>query len=150
MHEQFSLFSFDNGPSKTEAGADTSLHSQLPTSSLFNLDASRHSSHFPAGHKLNAHFVSKYSLEDELGSGGYGFVMTAKHRSEGCEVAVKFIIKEKVPESGWMEDEVIGRLPTEVMLLSFIEHENIVKCLDLFEDSLYFYLVWLFFVLDGI
>jgi hypothetical protein len=40
-----------------------------------------------------------------------------------------------------MEDEVVGRLPTEVVLLSYINHESIVKCLDLFEDELYFYLV---------
>ena len=67
--------------------------------------------------------------------------MTAYHRTEGHEVAVKFIIKDKVPEHAWMEDDVVGRLPTEVVLLSFIQHDNVVKCLDLFEDLLYFYLV---------
>ncbi|KAG5637038.1 hypothetical protein H0H81_006033 [Sphagnurus paluster] len=106
-----------------------------------NLDATLHSPLFPSGHRLNPHFVRHYQLEDELGSGGYGFVMTARHRLEDYEVAVKFIIKDKVPDHAWMEDETIGRLPTEVMLLSFIEHENIVKCLDLFEDHLYFYLI---------
>ncbi|KAG6862247.1 hypothetical protein C0995_002178 [Termitomyces sp. Mi166 len=106
-----------------------------------NLDATLHSPHFPSGHKLNPHFVRHYKLGDELGAGGYGFVMTARHRVEGHEVAVKFIIKSKVPDHAWMEDETIGRLPTEIMLLSFIEHENIVKCLDVFEDSLYFYLI---------
>ncbi|KAG6845397.1 hypothetical protein H0H87_009744 [Tephrocybe sp. NHM501043] len=105
-----------------------------------NLDATWHSPHFPSGHKLNPHFVRHYQLEDELGFGGYGFVMTARHRLEGHEVAVKFIIKSKVPDHAWMEDETIGRLPTEIMLLSFIEHENIVQCLDVFDDSLYFYL----------
>lgn len=82
-----------------------------------------------------------YQLEDELGSGGYGFVMTARHRLSRREVAVKFIIKEKVPEHAWMEDEVLGRLPTEVVLLTSIDHEHVVKFLDLFEDELYFYLV---------
>ncbi|TBU55839.1 kinase-like protein [Dichomitus squalens] len=67
--------------------------------------------------------------------------MTARHRIEGHEVAVKFIIKEKVPEHAWWEDDVFGRVPTEVMLLSLVNHENIVKCLDLFEDEVYFYLV---------
>ncbi|KAF9268856.1 Pkinase-domain-containing protein [Marasmius fiardii PR-910] len=109
--------------------------------SPFNLDSSLHSPHFPRGHQLNAHFVRVYQLEDELGSGGYGFVMTAKHRRTYLDVAVKFIIKEKVPQHAWMEHELYGRLPTEVMLLSVINHENVVKCLDLFEDSLYFYLV---------
>ena len=79
--------------------------------------------------------------EDELGAGGYGFVMTARHRIEGHEVAVKFIIKEKVPAHAWWDDDMLGRVPTEVMIMSLVEHENIVRCLDLFEDNLYFYLV---------
>ncbi|KAF8200829.1 kinase-like domain-containing protein [Pholiota molesta] len=112
-----------------------------PSRPPYNPEARLHSAQFPPRHQLNAHFVSTYQLEDELGSGGYGFVMTAYHRIEGHEVAVKFIIKDKVPDHAWMEDEVFGRLPTEVVLLSYINHENIVKCLDLFEDSLYFYLV---------
>ncbi|KAJ7595043.1 kinase-like domain-containing protein [Mycena floridula] len=105
------------------------------------MDAHAFSHTFPVDHKLNPYFVRHYQLEDELGSGGYGFVMTAKHREEGYEVAVKFIVKSKVPEHGWMEDTVVGRVPTEVMLLSLINHDNIVKCFDLFEDPLYFYLV---------
>lgn len=107
----------------------------------FNSEARMYSSQFPANHQLNLEFVQTYHLEDELGSGGYGFVLTAFHRTEGHEVAVKFIIKNKVPEHAWMEDEIIGRLPAEVVLLSYVDHENVVKCLDIYEDSLYFYLV---------
>ncbi|KAI0696731.1 kinase-like domain-containing protein [Cytidiella melzeri] len=96
---------------------------------------------FPAEHHLNPFFAGTYVLGDELGAGGYGFVMTARHRLEGYEVAVKFIIKAKVPEHAWWDDELLGRVPTEVMIMSLINHDNIVKCLDLFEDDLYFYLV---------
>ncbi|KAF8625413.1 hypothetical protein AX15_005377 [Amanita polypyramis BW_CC] len=67
--------------------------------------------------------------------------MTACHRDEQYEVAVKFIIKANVPDYAWMEDGPVGRLPIEVFLLCSIDHENIVKCMDLFEDDLYFYLV---------
>jgi len=118
----------------------TASSSRAPIST-FNLDSTLYSSHFPEGHRLNTHFVRQYELEDELGSGGYGFVMTARHRLARHEVAVKFIIKDKVPDHAWMVHEVYGKLPTEVMLLSVIDHENVVKCLDLFEDALYFYLV---------
>lgn len=104
-------------------------------------DAAAFSTQFPEGHQLNADFVKAYQLQDELGCGGYGFVMTAFERIERREVAVKFIIKAKVPDHAWMEDEAYGRLPTEVVLLSCINHENIVKCLGLFEDDLYFYMV---------
>ncbi|KAI0793203.1 kinase-like domain-containing protein [Abortiporus biennis] len=96
---------------------------------------------FPPEHTLNPYFVRTYQLGDELGAGGYGFVMTAWHRTGQFEVAVKFIIKDKVPEHAWWEDDMLGRIPTEVMVLSLISHDNIVKCLDLFEDDVYFYMV---------
>ncbi|XP_006461079.1 hypothetical protein AGABI2DRAFT_204544 [Agaricus bisporus var. bisporus H97] len=112
-----------------------------PSGYTYNREADRHSLRFPSGHRLHRRFVESYQLEDELGSGGYGFVMTARHRSSGREVAVKFIIKSKVPDHAWMEDELLGPLPVEVVLLQRLSHPNIIKSLDLFEDGLYFYLV---------
>jgi len=103
--------------------------------------ASAYSRRFPRGHYLNADFVRWYQLGDELGAGGYGFVLTALHRLELREVAVKFIIKAKVPEHAWMEDKNARRVPTEALLIGLLSHPNIVKCVDLFEDDLYFYLV---------
>lgn len=121
------------------------LSSQLAPSfghsMTYSLNGVLYSPRFSDGHKLNRRFVHTYKLEDELGAGGYGFVMTARHRVEECEVAVKFIIKDKVPEHSWMEDETFGKMPSEVMLLSLIDHPNVAKCLDLFEDGDYFYLV---------
>ncbi|KIJ67710.1 hypothetical protein HYDPIDRAFT_83282 [Hydnomerulius pinastri MD-312] len=105
------------------------------------LCSKNYSPHFPDGHYLDPAFVQKYLLGDELGSGGYGFVMTALHHQLKSEVAVKFVIKEKVPEQAWINDETLGRIPMEIMLLRIISHENIVKCLDLFEDELFFYVV---------
>ncbi|KAJ7096325.1 kinase-like domain-containing protein [Mycena epipterygia] len=124
--------------------SSSSNHHSRPARSAskpLNLRASAHSPRFPPEHELNPYFVRTYRLEDELGSGGYGFVMTAVHRPTGTEVAVKFILKEKVPDHSWMDDKTFRRLPIEVCLLRVIEHENIVKCLDLYEDSLYYYLV---------
>jgi hypothetical protein len=103
--------------------------------------ASAYSRRFPRGHHLNSEFVQWYQLGDELGAGGYGFVLTAMHRLELREVAVKFIIKAKVPAHAWMEDKSARRVPTEALLLGLLNHPNIVKCMDLFEDDLYFYLV---------
>lgn len=118
-----------------------SLIQSPPPGHHYNTEARLHSLKFPRDHHLNSRFVELYQLEDELGSGGYGFVMTARHRLSRREVAVKFVIKAKVPEHAWMEDELLGRLPTEVVLLTSIDHENVVRFLDLFEDELYFYLV---------
>lgn len=129
-----------NGP-EVQASFYTPCHASSTPRFDYNTEACLHSDHFPANHHLDPTFVQYYQLEDELGSGGYGFVMTAYHRMEGHEVAVKFIIKDKVPEHAWTEDPMVGRLPTEVVLISGINHPNIVKCLDLFEDNLFFYLV---------
>jgi hypothetical protein len=125
--------------------AECLLFSRQASGSGSNVKAALHSPRFPPGHLLHPLFTQTYLLGDELGSGGYGFVMTARHLTAGLEVAVKFIIKEKVPDGAWMEIEA-RRLPTEIMLLGCLNHENIVKCLDLFEDELYFYLVIVFFL----
>lgn len=74
--------------------------------------------------------------------------MTARHRLTSREVAVKFIIKDKVPEHAWIEDELLGRLPSEVVLLRSINHEGVVEFIDLFEDNIYFYLVRFFYFPD--
>ncbi|KAF6760341.1 CAMK/CAMKL/PASK protein kinase [Ephemerocybe angulata] len=107
----------------------------------YDLSARSYSGNFPEGHQLRAEFVEAYQLDDELGSGGYSFVMTARDRCDGYEVAVKFIIKEKVPDHCWIKDPTYGKLPMEFVLLSYVNHENIVKCLDVYEDPLFFYLV---------
>ncbi|KAH7888824.1 kinase-like domain-containing protein [Phlebopus sp. FC_14] len=105
------------------------------------LRSRNYSPRFPDGHHLDPLFAHTYLLGDELGSGGYGFVMTALHRQFGHDVAVKFVIKEKVPEQAWVNDDRLGRIPMEIMLLKIINHENVVKWLDLFQDQLFFYVV---------
>ena len=123
------------------ASARPGLQRAAASEGLLQDKGRMYSPRFPAEHTLNPFFVTAYELGDELGAGGYGFVMTARHRTEGYEVAVKFIIKVKVPEHAWWDDEMLGRVPTEVMIMSLVDHDNIVKCLDLYEDELYFYLV---------
>lgn len=66
--------------------------------------------------------------------------MTASRRTDNKEVAVKFIVKDKVPEHGWSQDPNFGRIPTEVLLLTIVDHPCIAKCLDLYEDNIYYYL----------
>jgi serine/threonine protein kinase len=106
-----------------------------------DLYSMNYSPRFPPGHYLNPAFARVYLLGEELGSGGYGFVMTALHRRHKSEVAVKFVIKAKVPDQAWIDHNTLGRIPMEIMLLKIINHENIVKCLDVFEDELFFYVV---------
>lgn len=73
--------------------------------------------------------------------GGFGFVTAARCLRTGEEVAVKFILKSRVPPAAWTQHEQMGQVPIEVMLLCRLDHPNIVKCKDVYEDSLYYYLV---------
>lgn len=100
-----------------------------------------YSARFPAGHRLRADFVRSYALEGELGSGGYGFVMAARHRMQNHEVAVKFIAKAKIPKHGWHTSADGRKVPKEAVFLSMLNHPGIVKFHELFEDEVFFYLV---------
>jgi len=124
-----------------------SLSSSHSSSGLFDplpchpLDATTYSHRFPIGHQLNEQFSRSYTLREEIGSGGYGFVMVASRRGSPVDVAVKFIIRKKVPLHGWVQDSKLGRHPTEIWLLSRIQHPNIADFLEYFEDDVYYYLV---------
>ncbi|KAI9324173.1 kinase-like domain-containing protein, partial [Zopfochytrium polystomum] len=85
-------------------------------------------------------FVERYKLGECLGSGGFGFVCSAFSKLNE-EVAVKFILKEKVPNGSWTRDETLGIVPKEIYLLKHLNHPNIIRFLDAFEDHLYFLLV---------
>jgi serine/threonine protein kinase len=45
---------------------------------------------------LSPAFVAQYDILDELGSGGFGFVVRARRKRDGFIVAVKFIFRERV------------------------------------------------------
>jgi len=92
-------------------------------------------------HKLSAEFLRKYELQDELGSGGFGFVLLAKERATEKKVAVKFIFKSKIPKSGWVHDEKEGYIPMECFIMKNVNHPNIVKYIDSFSDMKLFYIV---------
>ena len=122
--------------------SDTSSTLYAEKNSYFLLTLGRaYSSRFPSGHHLEADFVRSYTLNAELGCGGYGFVMVAHDIYNNREVAVKFIFKEKIPDHAWAVDDFQKPVPLEAKILSFVSHDGIVKFYDLFEDSLYFYLV---------
>lgn len=57
------------------------------------------------GHKLHPVFLANYTLGDELGSGGFGFVVQASRNEDSMQCAVKFIYKEKIPQQAWVKDD---------------------------------------------
>lgn len=110
------------------------------------------SPHMLDDHVLNPLFNARYELRSSLGSGGYGFVCIALDRVDLREVAVKFILKAKVPAHSWVEygDHGVegdgmpprgGLVPMECELLLRIKHWGIVKGLACYADHKFFYLV---------
>ncbi|KAG0250217.1 hypothetical protein BG011_008571 [Mortierella polycephala] len=99
------------------------------------------SARYLQNHTLVPEFTQQYTLGDELGSGGFGFVVSAVRNSDQKEVAVKFIFREKVPVYGWAKDPELGVVPMEVYVLRNVSHPNIIGFLDVFQDVRYFYLV---------
>lgn len=68
-----------------------------------------------------------------LGSGRYGTVRECTHRATGCTFAVKSVDKSKV---GHLE-----YLQREVLMLSKIKHENIIKMEDCYEDETHVHII---------
>ena len=86
-------------------------------------------------------FAFRYIIQDELGSGGFGFVVSAIRLADNREVAVKFILRAKVPRHGWVSDPELGLVPIEIAILSSVDHDSIVKMEDYYQDEKFFYLV---------
>lgn len=99
--------------------------------------SARHLQH----HALQPEFIAEYTLGDELGSGGFGFVVSATRNSDHKEVAVKFIFRDKVPVHGWAKDPELGIIPMEIYVLRNVQHPNIIDFLNVYQDFKYFYLV---------
>ncbi|XP_048664898.1 PAS domain-containing serine/threonine-protein kinase isoform X1 [Marmota marmota marmota] len=86
-------------------------------------------------------YSHKYSTLSPIGSGAFGFVWTAVDKAQNKEVVVKFIKKEKILEDCWVEDPKLGKVTLEIAILSRVEHANIIKVLDVFENQGFFQLV---------
>ncbi|KAJ1557359.1 hypothetical protein HK405_000136, partial [Cladochytrium tenue] len=87
-----------------------------------------------------AAFLEQYTLGELIGSGGFGFVRSARHRASGREVAAKFISHRRVPAGSWVEDNHVlggGSVPVEVHVLRRVRHAGVISFVDCFEDDEY-------------
>lgn len=101
-------------------------------------------------HTFLAEFLEKYSLGKVLGHGACSIVCLAtlnnsneSQSNESDELfAVKFIQKDRIPISKWTRDRKLGgSVPLEISILSRIQHPNIIKFIEYFEDEKFIYLV---------
>lgn len=86
-------------------------------------------------------FLSKYVIGEELGSGGYGFVVSAREKATGIERAVKFIFKNKIPAHSWVKDRELGVIPMEIYILKNVSHPSVISYIDSYQDDHFCYLV---------
>lgn len=94
-------------------------------------------------HKFCKSFRSRFSIHELLGEGGFGFVVSAFDSEQyNQEVAVKFILKDKVPIASYVKDPESGTsIPLEIYILKKAKHTNIVRFIGWYEDPKFFYLV---------
>ncbi|CAD8061662.1 unnamed protein product [Paramecium primaurelia] len=76
-----------------------------------------------------------YKIEKSLGSGAFGEVRLVIHKSSGCRRAMKQIRKDKIIK----DDE--ENMFSEVNTLKELDHPNIVKLHELFQDTKNYYLI---------
>ncbi|XP_046565459.1 PAS domain-containing serine/threonine-protein kinase-like [Haliotis rubra] len=76
-----------------------------------------------------------YDTQDCIGKGAFGFVKLGCRKMDKEEVVVKFIRRGKVLKDCWVFDDAHGRIPMEVSLLLKLNHPNIVKVIDVFQNE---------------
>jgi len=69
-----------------------------------------------------------YKLEGDLGQGSFATVKRATNKRTGEKVAIKIITKQQLSE-----EDKIG-LQNEIDILTHVDHPNIVKLFEVFED----------------
>lgn len=86
-------------------------------------------------------FEEEYQTIKAVGKGAFGFVWKAIRCSDGQEVVVKFINKARIVSDSWVDDPMLGRVSQEIAILTRVQHHNIVKVLEIFENERYFQMV---------
>nr|XP_033505741.1 PAS domain-containing serine/threonine-protein kinase isoform X1 [Epinephelus lanceolatus]XP_033505742.1 PAS domain-containing serine/threonine-protein kinase isoform X1 [Epinephelus lanceolatus] len=86
-------------------------------------------------------FDEEYQPVKAVGKGAFGFVWKAIRRCDGVEVIVKFINKSRIVSDCWVDDPMLGRVSQEIAILTRVQHHNIVKVLEVFENGTYFQMV---------
>ncbi|KAM6258369.1 PAS domain-containing serine/threonine-protein kinase isoform 2-T2 [Porphyrio hochstetteri] len=128
--------------SSAQSTADLSTHSlgeAIQSTSLF--ESSQRAEELEGLKAWEGEYAQNYHTLTLLGRGSFGFVWTARGKKDHQEVVVKFIWKEKVLEDCWVDDPDLGRVTQEIAILLKLQHPNIIKVLDVFQNEDFFQLV---------
>ncbi|KAE8290978.1 PAS domain-containing serine/threonine-protein kinase [Larimichthys crocea] len=126
---------------------DRSLHNQSETSlgerigEASHGEALRSTMDLEHSRACDGQFEEEYQPLKAVGKGAFGFVWKAIRRTDGQEVVVKFISKARIVSDCWIDDPMLGRVSQEIAILTRVQHHNIVKVLEVFENGSYFQMV---------
>ncbi|CAL4128945.1 unnamed protein product, partial [Meganyctiphanes norvegica] len=137
--------STDDGTSLcTSTDGSSGAEYSLNHSRRVNRENSSFAADDPVGEEklITGEYRSQYTILRQIGKGAFGCVKMSYRNSDGKLVVTKFIKKASVYEDSWVDDSTLGcRVPLEVSLLLVLDHPNIVKVYDVFENDDYFQLV---------
>ncbi|XP_038574117.1 PAS domain-containing serine/threonine-protein kinase isoform X2 [Micropterus salmoides] len=134
-------------PGQHGTQTDRSLHNQSGASPGERIDEASHGEALRSTMDLeqsracDGQFEEEYQPVKAVGKGAFGFVWKAVRRSDGQEVVVKFISKARIVSDCWVDDPMLGRVSQEISILTRVQHHNIVKVLEVFENGSYFQMV---------
>ncbi|XP_042353798.1 PAS domain-containing serine/threonine-protein kinase [Plectropomus leopardus] len=126
---------------------DRSLHNQSGVSlgerisEASHGEALRSTMDLEQSRACDGQFEEEYQPLKAVGKGAFGFVWKAIRRCDGVEVIVKFISKARIVSDCWVDDPMLGRVSQEIAILTRVQHHNIVKVLEVFENGSYFQMV---------
>jgi serine/threonine protein kinase len=125
------------GKSTNNDASNVSRKSNVNGSSVQSLiDSSRLSGKPSLPQALQRDITLDYTFGQSLGKGHFGIVRSGRSRTNSTmDFAIKTITKEKVKAKD------VSYLKQEVAILSSLDHPNIVKLYDVYEDSRYLHLV---------
>lgn len=86
--------------------------------------------------KQTGQFLDRYEVKEKLGEGSYGKVCRCINKVTQFERAVKFIKKKQIDDP-----KEIQRFQGEVNILEQMDHRNVVKLYEVYEDDINFYLI---------
>ncbi|XP_039999183.1 PAS domain-containing serine/threonine-protein kinase [Xiphias gladius] len=135
------------GQQGTVLQTDRSLHNQSGASlgerigEASHGEALRSTMDLEQSRACDGQFEEEYQPLKAVGKGAFGFVWKALRRCDGQEVIVKFISKARIVSDCWVDDPMLGRVSQEIAILTRVQHHNIVKVLEVFENGSYFQMV---------
>lgn len=92
---------------------------------------------------IRGEYSTYYDTFQLIGNGTFGSVKLAARKDSGLLAVTKFVCKDKVLPESWVRSRTRSNrmIPIEVHLLETLNHQNIVRVLDVFENDKYYQLV---------